>query len=191
MKLPFALKATVAALALAAGAAGTAHAAGPIEFLFNGNGSVVAVPCGADCLDATVSGVANDWFGLSSPIPDSWEVTAIFNLTAGVLSGSFVFSDVPTGTNSFVGSLMGTLGPSLLPGVGKAEIKYLVEAGTGLFDGHTGIGQSTVYVDAVKGIYTEAGGFNLAPVPEPSTWALLGGGLLALGWMRRRAISQS
>ncbi len=34
---------------------------------------------------------------------------------------------------------------------------------------------------------TGASGYNfLTPVPEPSSWALFGGGLLALGWLQRR-----
>lgn len=41
---------------------------------------------------------------------------------------------------------------------------------------------------SVAGLNTVgASGHNfLAPVPEPSSWALFGGGLLALGWLQRR-----
>lgn len=43
-------------------------------------------------------------------------------------------------------------------------------------------------VPSVAGLNTVgASGHNfLAPVPEPSGWALFGGGLLALGWLQRR-----
>ncbi len=174
---------------LLAGAATASHAA-TIEFLFNGNGSATATPCGPDCLDVTATGVADDFDGLSSPIPTSWDFLSGFTLTLtsaseGTLLGTFVYADTGPDANSFLGTLSGAF-EVLSATRAKASIDYLVTDGTGLFTGASGAGFSTVYLNLATLAYVESGSFEVTPIPEPSTVALFGVGLLCVAALRRR-----
>jgi hypothetical protein len=179
----------VARIALALGIATSAAAvsAAQLSFLYTGHGTVSSVPCGDGCLTATVIGVSDDFAGLASPIPDHWDllVSETVDLTTLTFSGSFVAADSGPNGNSFLGSLTGTFVPLDATRI-KAEIQLAIEDGTGLFAGATGTGMATVYADLANGQYVEAGMFDVTVVPEPSSLALLAGGLLLLGGIAQR-----
>lgn len=169
------------------GAMASAGAAPAIGFLYNGHGTIAVVPCGPTCLSATVTGAADDWAGPVSPIPDSWDVlvSQTVDLAAMTFAGTFSFTDVGPGANSFYGSLVGTFVP-LSPTQIKGEVMYVVSGGSGIFSGATGSGMSTLYSDLAAGQWVDAGKFDITPVPEPSTVLLLGIGLLGIGVARWR-----
>jgi PEP-CTERM motif len=164
-----------------------AQAAGSITFSYTGHGVVNTTPCGDDCLGAILSGVADDIAGLAAPIPGTWEVleSQILGLAAHTVTGTVTFTDTGPDANSFLGSLTGTFTP--LSGTQlKAELTLTIENGTGLFNGAKGTGTATVTADIVRGEYTETGKININAVPEPSTWAMMLAGALAVGAYSRR-----
>lgn len=186
MSIASSLLARTVILAALAGAAGTAPAAAPISFAYTGNGTITSVPCGPTCLISTVVGVANDWAGMASPIPGSWDVsvTQVVDLAAMTFTGSFSFVD-NSGPNSFGGTLVGSFAPMSMTVI-EGDSVFTVTGGSGMFAGSTGIGQNNFYADLAAGQYVEAGRFDITPVPEPATWVLLASGLFALSALRRR-----
>jgi len=177
------------AVAFAASTA-AAQAAEPISFLFDGHGTLSFAPCpvpSPTCAIATVSGVADDWAGMTSPIPGNWEVhvSRTLDLAAMTYVGTFAFADTGAGGNNLHGSVSGSW-VVLTPGQTTGLNIFTVEGGSGIFSGTTGYGQSTTYGIGALGGYVESGIFNLTPVPEPATALLLGAGVLAFGAVRRR-----
>ncbi len=184
-----ALRQWAAAAALTA-VAGLSHAGVSIDFLYTTHGNAVLSPCVGvpACVEVVASGVANDWAGLASPIATDWETLVAFTLTgapSGTLAGSWVYADTGPDGNSLLGSLSGTFTP-LSATLGKGEIVFTIEDGTGIFSGATGGGVATAYLDLLTGNYTEAGAMSVRVVPEPASWALMLGGALLLGLRARR-----
>jgi hypothetical protein len=76
------------------------------------------------------------------------------------------------------------------PGVFTATAAFLVSGGTGRFAGAQGTLIDTMVVDFNGGPADGTGSFNgflyLQPIPEPAAWALMLGGLAAIGAVARR-----
>jgi hypothetical protein len=172
------------------GAAAVAQAAEQIVFLYAGHGQISFAPCPSPaptCAVATVNGAADDWAGLSSPIPGSWEVQIVrtLDLAAMTFTGTFAFVDQGAGGNSLYGSLTGAWGPHS-PGYTKGQNFFTVEGGTGIFSGATGTGENTAYTHTPSGDYVDSGLFNVTTVPEPATTSMVGAGILAVMAMAMR-----
>jgi hypothetical protein len=171
-------------IAMAAAAAGNAHAAGPTTFQFSNDETAVYT------VGDTPNSVTGSAFGnlvAGATLPGSW-VTGItvFNvsLDSGTGSGSWYFDDSADG-NSLSGTFTATVNSN-----STGTISYVVDDGEGLFAGAAGSGTSTVSLtDAFDGFadFSETGSFTVTtPVPEPSTVALMLAGLAAVGYRARR-----
>jgi hypothetical protein len=172
-----------ASLALAlAGPVTAVQAAEPFTILYTGHGQrEQGVP-------GKFVGKADDWAGLSSPIPGDWDVVRFetYNVPAQTFSGTTTWTDTGPGGNNLAATFSG--GWEFV-GDGKHVRVYndfVITAGTGIFAGYKGTGEDRVYTNFVAGQYVESGMLNLVPVPEPGTALLFSAGAMALTGLRRR-----
>jgi hypothetical protein len=174
-----------AALALAlAGPTAVVHvqAAEPFSILYTGHGQRdPGVP-------GKFVGKADDWAGLSSPIPGDWDVVRFetHDLPAQTFFGTTIWTDTGPGGNNLFATFTG--GWELVGDDQHVRVfnNFVITGGTGIFAGATGTGEDRVYTNFVAGQYVESGMLTITPVPEPGTALLLITGAMALTAMRRR-----
>jgi hypothetical protein len=108
--------------------------------------------------------------------------------------GGGVFQYLFDAGDSLSGTYSGVLSPSGTMGLLNNTISYVVTGGTGRFAGASGLIDGTGTLDFRSGVARAdlnlAGNLNLAAVPEPSSWALMIGGLGLTGAAMRRRTSQ-
>ncbi len=171
-----------------------AHAADNVDYFvpYGGEGNLVVFDAAAG---------TGGWVGAidQSPFPVvasplSFVSSVLFTLDAAssTFSGSFEFN-----TTDLASSLFGNLSGSysnvsanadVFKLGGQLSIDYQILGGSGMFAGASGFGLSLIDFDPAGSFnnYSEAGLLSFAaPVPEPSTWLLMGLGLGLLAWTRR------
>lgn len=180
-----------AALALAlTGPSAVVQAAEPFTILYTGSGEVATrgIVCGPTCRQGTWNGRADDWAGLSSPVPGHWDVFRFeeLDLTTFTFTGYTTWTDTGPGGNNLEATFTGGVEVQLDASHVRVYNNFVITGGTGIFAGYEGTGEDRVYTDFVAGQYVESGMLNLVPVPEPATGLLLTAGVMAVGLMRRR-----
>jgi hypothetical protein len=160
-----------------------------IDFGFTGSGSAVFAPCGANCIEGSTFGLADD---NGDAIPGSWSTSLNFTALTdtGAVTGTWSFLDVGATTND----LFGTFTATLAANGQSALVSYLVTGGDGLFNNFTGFGSSTLAVTDIDPTgfadFTEVGTFATHLIPEPATVSLLfAAAAVGLGSRRRRKSS--
>jgi PEP-CTERM motif len=124
------------------------------------------------------------------PTPLSFVSQVLFTIDAAsnTFSGSFEFNTVDL-LSSIFGNLSGSYANAdVFQFGGQLSIDYQILGGSGQFAAATGFGLSLLDFDPAANFnnYSEAGLLAFtAPVPEPSTWMLMGLGLGLLAWTRR------
>jgi PEP-CTERM motif len=167
-----------------------AHAADHIDYFvpYSGEGNLVVFDAAAG---------SGGWVGAidQSPFPVvasplSFVSSVLFTLDApsNSFSGNFEFTTTDLASSLF-GSLSGSYASADVFNLGgQLSVDYQILGGSGLFAGASGFGLSFIDFDPAGSFnnYSEAGLLSFAaPVPEPSTWLLMGLGLGCLAWARR------
>jgi PEP-CTERM motif len=128
------------------------------------------------------------------PTPLSFVSQVLFTLDAAsnTFTGSFEFNTTDL-LSSIFGNLSGSYANADVFNLGgQLSIDYQILGGSGMFAGASGFGLSLIDFDPAGNFnnYSEAGLLSFAaPVPEPSTWLLMGLGLGLLAWTRRAPVT--
>lgn len=128
---------------------------------------------------------------VATPLSFVSQVLFTIDAASNTVSGSFEFN-----TTDLLSSIFGNLNGSYASADvfqfgGQLSIDYQILGGSGQFAGASGFGLSLLDFDPAASFnnYSEAGLLSFtAPVPEPSTWMLMGLGLGLLAWTRRSQI---
>ena len=169
---------------------GAAHALKEFTILYTGSGT------GTDQAGIVI-GKANDWVGMTSPIPGEWDVWRheIYDFQTRSMHGEFRFTDT-LGNNNLWGRFVGGWEPYFVPNAtGTRDASHIrtfnnfvIEGGTGIFEGATGRGEDRVYTNFALSKYVESGILQVTAMPEPSTTLMIFAGAMALtAWRRRQA----
>ncbi|MDO9352371.1 MAG: PEP-CTERM sorting domain-containing protein [Solirubrobacteraceae bacterium] len=180
--------------------AGTTSRAADFDFGFEGGvvvpgGDVVVLgSCGTDCFE--LRGRNNAFSNeLQMTLYETDHVT--YDALTGFFTGSWLQQsfDGDGNPNTLSGTLTGRVLAST-PTRASGSIAYTVTGGSGLFDGVTGTGWANFQVDQASDpvgadyiAYAASGRFVVSTIPEPSTWATLALGLVALAGVARRPAS--
>lgn len=182
--------ASVAMTCALAGGGAAAQASEPFTILYTGSGEVATrgIVCGPSCRQGTWNGRADDWAGLSSPIPGHWDVFRFeeLDLNTFTFTGYTTWTDTGPGGNNLEATFTGGVEVQLDASHVRVYNNFVITGGTGIFAGYKGTGQDRVYTNFVDGQYVESGMLNLVPIPEPGTALLFTAGAMALTAMRRR-----
>jgi PEP-CTERM motif len=175
-------------------ASASAHAADSIDYFvpYSGEGNLVVFDAAAGT-GGWVGAIDQSAFPVV-PTPLSFVSQVLFTLdaTSNTFSGSFEFNTVDL-LSSIFGNLSGrydnaNASADVFQFGGQLSIDYQILGGSGRFAGASGFGLSLIDFDPAGNFnnYSEAGLLSFAaPVPEPSTWLLMGLGLGLLAWTRR------
>jgi hypothetical protein len=188
------------------GLAGNASAV-PIAFDFTSVGAVTGTSsCGPYCFTVKTQGLAFETDGGSDPYTWAFEGLMEFyqinDIGYGFGTGpglGWKFKDL-SGTNNLFGSYFMTLLGDLNDIVRTGTVGYLVEGGSGLFEGATGVGNSDISL-YFGSLFVEHGSMSVkkaptvppAAVPEPGATGVLAAGLGMLAFLayrRRRAVQK-
>jgi hypothetical protein len=176
-------------------AATSSHAADTIDYFvpYGGEGNLVVFDAAAG---------TGGWVGaldqspfpvVASPLSFVSQVLFTLDAASNTFSGSFEFNTVDLASSLF-GTLNGSYANAdVFQFGGQLSIDYQILGGSGQFAGASGFGLSLLDFDPAASSnpanfnnYSEAGLLAFtAPVPEPSTWMLMGLGLGLLAWTRR------
>lgn len=124
----------------------------------------------------------------ASPFIFVSQVLFTLDASSHTFSGSFVFNTTNL-TSSFFGNLSGSCANAdVFQFGGQRSIDCQISGGSGQCAEADGFGLSLLDIDPAGSLnnHSEAGLLSFtAPVPEPSTWLLMGWGLGLLAWTRR------
>ena len=173
-----------------------AHAANTVDYFvpYSGEGNLAVFDVAAGT-GGWVGAIDQSAFPVvASPLSFVSSVLFTLDTANNSFAGSFEFT-----TADLASSLFGTVGGSYANADvfnfgGQLSINYQILGGSGMFAGASGFGLSLIEFDPAAGFvspafnnYTEAGLLSFAaPVPEPSTWLLMGLGLCLLATAQRR-----
>jgi PEP-CTERM motif len=162
----------------------------PLFVPFEGAGNVLVIDAAAGT--GAWTGSIDESAFPAVPTPLSLVSVVFFQLDAltQALSGNFEFTSAADLASTIFGQVSGSyIDLDILNTGGQFFVEYTILGGTGAFSGATGYGLSFLDYDAAPGLfnnYAEAGALVIT-VPEPTSLALAGLGLLGLLWLRRTA----
>ena len=173
----------------------SAFAADNIDYFvpYSGEGNLVVFDAAAGT-GGWVGAIDQSAFPVvATPLSFVSQVLFTLDAASNTFSGSFEFN-----TTDLLSSIFGNLSGSYASADvfqlgGQLSIDYQILGGSGQFAGASGFGLSLLDFDPAASSnpasfnnYSEAGLLSFtAPVPEPSTWMLMGLGLGLLAWTRR------
>ena len=168
-----------------------AHAANTVDYFvpYSGEGNLAVFDVAAGT-GGWVGAIDQSAFPVvASPLSFVSSVLFTLDTANNSFAGSFEFT-----TADLASSLFGTVGGSYANADvfnfgGQLSIDYQILGGSGMFAGASGFGLSLIEFDpnGTFNNYSEAGLLSFAaPVPEPSTWLLMGLGLALLATAQKR-----
>jgi hypothetical protein len=169
-------------------AAATAHA-DPVKFDFNGSGTLDFKGPVVTTIKFQTMGIYDSSLGtfryLSAGVID---LTVITSNGSAPTKGEFTLNF--GNGDKLIGTFTGSVFPVDANGIARYVLSYTITGGMGIFQGATGSGTEELLHNFATSAYTSRGSFNLnvpAPIPEPATWLLLGGGLAGLAARLKRS----